>query len=168
VDSSVPGGVLYVPADNAWIYRYTADGSFLGSWAVPEAIRHVAVAPAPRRDVFGVGRDTVYRWAPTGSLVTSWSAEGGGGSYSLCGLDVGADGVVYVTRASEPAFVKYYTPRGAFLGSFPYTGTYAHDVAVTDDGRRAYVIEVGWVRYFDRVETTVAPASLGKVKALFR
>jgi len=64
--------------------------------------------------------------------------------------------------------VKYYISTGSFLGSFPYSATYALGIALSNDGRRAYVAAGGWINYYDRVVTTVVPASLGKVKALFK
>ncbi|MGD8719504.1 MAG: hypothetical protein PVH29_11880 [Candidatus Zixiibacteriota bacterium] len=72
--------------------------------------------------------------------------------------------------------VRYSTSSGSFLGSFGEYGTgdgqfdRVCGVAVWPDGARVYVVDHlnNRVQYFDRNEPAVVPASIGRVKALFR
>jgi DNA-binding beta-propeller fold protein YncE len=72
--------------------------------------------------------------------------------------------------------VQYFTSTGSFLGRWGSrgegNGEFYHPIfiALSPEGARAYVTDYGndRVQYFRWTETAVTPASLGRVKALFR
>jgi DNA-binding beta-propeller fold protein YncE len=72
--------------------------------------------------------------------------------------------------------VEYYTAAGSFLDSFGGYGSGLGSfntpggIAVTSDAKRVYVADDlnDRIQYFDQTNPAVVPASLGKVKALFR
>jgi len=82
---------------------------------------------------------------------------------------------IYVTDYSWHQ-VQYFTPTGSFLGKWGTRGSadgsfnFPGGVAVSPTGTRVYVADTGnnRIQYFKRVEPTVAPTSLGRVKALFK
>jgi tripartite motif-containing protein 71 len=72
--------------------------------------------------------------------------------------------------------VQYFTPTGSFLGKWGRPGNLPGEFAGTfgasfsRDGTRIYVGDAGnsRIQYFRWSPPAVAPASLGRVKALFR
>jgi tripartite motif-containing protein 71 len=175
-----PQGAVYVSYFNTMpaIRYYTPTGSILGSWQ-PAFWSPTGVAVSPAGTVY-VGdylHNSVSYYTLTGSLLGWWGSAGTGeGQFqSPLGIDLRNDGAVFVAD-SENDRIQYFTAAGSFLGKFGGSGSgpgqfnYPRDVALSADGERVYVIDNynDRVEYFRRVETTVIPASLGKVKALFK
>lgn len=172
-----PAGTVYVAEPYfERVSRYTTAGSVIGSWTV--FAEGLALAPSGRVYVTEwYEENRVFYYTPAGSLLGSWGSKGTGeGQFDgPHGLDVGPDGRVYVADRYNHR-VQYFTPAGSFLGKWGTRGSgngefYAPwDVAVSPDGKRVYVVESGndRVQYFRWSDPAVAPASLGRVKALFR
>jgi DNA-binding beta-propeller fold protein YncE len=103
-----------------------------------------------------------------------WVYEGQWGS-SGSGVAVAPNGNVYVADGFNQC-IQYFTPTGSFLGKWGSYGTgngqlwWPADVALDAGGNRLYVSENGnnRIQYFKRDNPTVAPSSLGRVKALFQ
>ena len=141
-------------------------GSLLGSWGTAVSLRHVAIGPADT--LFGIGEGVwlVYHYTLGGSLIASWGA--GFVNSNTYGIDADADGTVFISNYSNGT-VHYFTSTGSHIGSVLNSFYHALDVALSNNGDRLYVGANGQnIYYFRRTETRVAPASLGKVKALFR
>nr|NIT35784.1 hypothetical protein [candidate division Zixibacteria bacterium] len=93
----------------------------------------------------------------------------------LCGVAVTANGAYVYVADSWNHRVQYFTSVGYFLGKWGRRGfgngqfTYLCGVAVTGNGAYVYVADTEnyRIQYFKDV-TAVAPASLGRVKALFK
>ena len=165
------GNVYVADANNDRVQYFNSQGSFLGKWDAPYPwydLRDVAVAP--NGNVYVTFDSTVVYYTPTGSQLGSWRL-----AYRECeGIDVAPNGYVYLTNSYNR--VEYYTAVGSFLGSWGRGGSSAgqfrdpYDVAVSPDGGRCYVVEMGnhRVQYFRWSDPAVVPASVGRVKALFR
>ncbi len=172
-----PAGTVYVAeARDERVSRYTSSGSMLGSWGV----KADGLALAPNGNVYVTGwwaQNRVYYYTPTGSLLGSWGSKGSGnGQFDEAhGLDAAPNGYVYVADRYN-CRIQYFTATGSFLGKWGTRGGgegefYAPwDVRVSADGKRVYVVETGnhRVQYFRWSGAAVSPASLGRVKALFR
>ena len=69
--------------------------------------------------------------------------------------------------------VQYFTNGGSFVGKFGSKGSgngqffEPMGLAFSRTGARLYVCDAGRIQYFNRYAPAVAPASLGRVKALF-
>jgi tripartite motif-containing protein 71 len=182
-----PTEYVYVVDEIGCRVRYfTATGSLLGWWGAPGTAegyflspRGVAVAPNGNVYVADGYKDCsrVQYFTPTGSHLGQWYMPPGS-DYPKA-VDVGPDFKVFVVDAYpyfRRARVLYFTSTGTYLGEW---GSYGYgpgefnsptDVAVSRTGARAYVTdrELYRVQYFNRNEPAVAPASLGKVKTLFK
>ena len=175
-----PNGNVYVnnqTLQESSISYYTATGSFLGSWRDPRlAPRYVDVAP--NGNVYVGVRDGVLYCTAAGSFLGSWGSTGSGpGQFRwLTGLAVAPDGTVFTCERGNNDRVQYFTPTGSYLGQWGSYGQgpgqfdYANDVDVSPTGARVYVLDIdaARVQYFNRNVSNVVPASLGRVKALFR
>jgi DNA-binding beta-propeller fold protein YncE len=169
---------VYVALGHQGIANYNPSGSLLRSWQAGYAF---CVAIAPNGNVYAteaVGDDECVRYyTPTGSRLGSWGSYGSGpGQFDQpYGVDVGPDGTVYVADQYNNR-VQYFTATGSLLGIIGELGSgngelhYPVDVAVGPNGKRLYVVEAAndRVQYFRWSEPAVEPASLGRVKALFR
>ncbi len=112
-----------------------------------------------------------------GSFLGKWGSEGNGDGQFKFPSDVAfaGDGTVFVVDENNNR-VQYFTIAGSFLGKWGTAGTgpgqfdLPWGIAVTPSGDRAYVTDLynRPVQYFRRVEGTVTPKSLGKIKALFK
>jgi tripartite motif-containing protein 71 len=91
------------------------------------------------------------------------------------GVAVAPNGHVFATDRFNHR-VQYFTSTGSFLGKWGELGSaggrfnFPHGIAVAADGNRVYVGDRKnhRVQYFKWVNVTVAPASFGRVKALFK
>jgi tripartite motif-containing protein 71 len=171
--------VALVPdAYRDYMILHSARGQYLGVWAIPASGRW-AISVAPNGVIYladGTASRVLY-YSPDGNKLGEWGSPGtGDGQFDgPCGIEVAADGRVFVADSYNNR-VQYFTPAGSFLGKFGTAGSgpgefnLAYDVAVNGSGSRVYVTDDynHRVQYFNRDATAVAPASLGKVKALFK
>jgi tripartite motif-containing protein 71 len=181
-----PGGRVYVAnmADND-IRCFGRRGYFLRKWgrrgSRPGEFnrpRGVAFTPTGRVYVADTWNHRVQFFTATGEFLGQWGSKGSGpGQFdSPEGITVApATGYVYVADTDNNR-VQYFTANGAFIGAWGFLGRgpgafrSPEAVAVTFSGNRLYVADSGnnRVQYFNRNEPSVAPASVGRVKALFR
>ncbi len=113
----------------------------------------------------------------TGSYLGKWGSHGTGkGQFKFPnGVAVDGEGRVFVAD-TENHRIQYFTSSGSFLGSWGSFGSGDNqfnnpkDVAISVDGRRVYVTDSlnHRIQYFKQMNPAVAPASLGRVKALFK
>ena len=107
-----------------------------------------------------------------------WGSGGSGNGQfdGPWGVALASSGNVYVADFNNHR-IQYFTSSGSFLGKWGSHGSgngqfhYPVGVAVTPNGAYVYVADEGHnrVQYFvDDQQVAVAPASLGRVKALFR
>jgi DNA-binding beta-propeller fold protein YncE len=121
--------------------------------------------------------DNIIYFTYSGIPIESWGATGtGNGQFDYpVGTAIIGDGTVFVADAGNNR-IQYFTPDGRFLGKWGSHGTgdgefdFPWDVAPHVTGSRVYVVDSGnhRIQYFNRNEPAVVPASLGRVKALFR
>lgn len=177
-----PGNIVYVGDNdlNALIQYFTSVGSFLGEWGgygyEPgkfKSIKGLAIAPNGNVYVSDSDLHTVQYFTPTGSYLGRW------GSYQE--LDnptgVGIDSTSRVFVASwHGCFIKAFTSTGSFLASWGEVGSgngqfiSPFGIATILGGKRVYVVDRNndRIQYFRESPTAVTPASLGRVKALFK
>jgi DNA-binding beta-propeller fold protein YncE len=127
--------------------------------------------------VTDTSNDRVQYFTSTGSFLGKWGREGyGNGEFGTpVGVAVARDGTVFVADVGR-CRLQYFTPAGSFLGKFGKYGTgpgefnCVNGIALTRSGRRLYVADMDnhRLQYFRDAEYAVEPASLGRVKALFR
>jgi 6-phosphogluconolactonase (cycloisomerase 2 family) len=117
--------------------------------------RHVAVTPDGRHlyvtglDGSGGGAVSIYDLSPSGVPIPNPGSPAGAGSGPF-GLTVSADGrSLYVANAGDPETISQYdiTPSGGLTPKspavVPLPGTGSRQIALTPDGRNAYVIHSG-------------------------
>jgi tripartite motif-containing protein 71 len=178
-----PSGTVYVVDMHHDLCQYfTTAGSRLGSWPLPTPGYTYGIGRADNGNLYftNFGHNYVYYCNPTtGSLLSSWGSFGtGNGQFDKpVRAEVGPDGCVYISDgAGRNDRVQYFTPTGSYLGKWGSTGSgngefnTPGDIFFVSSGARCYVgdFENHRVQYFKDTEHAVAPASLGKVKALFR
>jgi DNA-binding beta-propeller fold protein YncE len=154
-----------------YVQYFTGTGSLLGMWYVNGRwVEPRGVAFSPGRTVYVTesGYPGLLKYyTRTGTFIGSW----GKGGY---GITIASSSKVYVTDTSNR--VSYFTATGSFLGSWGSSGSgkgqfrWPADLAFSPNGARLYVTDNGnhRVQYFRWSPPSVAPTSLGKVKALFR
>jgi len=170
-----PNGNVYgfiFDRNDPGISYFTPTGSLLGSWSWFEGYGRLAIAG--NADVYvshhRTGNGRVARFTSTGSFLGSW-----GPLNYPAGIDVAPDRRVFVAF-QEDDVVQYYTAAGSWLGSWGGSGSGRakfdgpEDVHFSPDGKYIYVADRynHRIQYFSEENPAVAPASLGKVKALFR
>ena len=143
------GNVYVADTGNRRIQYFTYDGSFLDSWGCNDPPSDVAVASSAK-------------------FYVAYSPD--------MGVAVAPDtGYVYVAD-TENHRIQYYTAGGSFLDKFGSQGSgdgefkQPADVAFSLNGAHLYVTDTGncRIQYFIYIQFAVTPASLGRVKALFR
>jgi tripartite motif-containing protein 71 len=190
--SSYVKGIALNANDNVyaaeWVHDkinyFTATGSKLGDWGRRgsgdgEFMNPMGVAVAPNGNVYVAdqGNSRVQYFTSTGSFLGKWGkpGKGEGEFYGAWGIAVHPNGDVYVVDNGNFR-VQYFTATGSFLGQFGKYGAgngefdYPYGIDLSNDGRRLYVADEGnWrIQYFRDTTAYVSPASLGRVKALFR
>ena len=138
------GHVLVVDSGNGRVQEFTADGAFVRSWSTqtPSGGTPHAIDVDDADDVYVVdsnnssntdGRNTVRRFTPTGTLVTTF--PNAGNRYRPSGVWVTSAGVLYLVGAGQT--MDTYDLGGTFLGSLtlgPNSTYSAHDVALDLQG----------------------------------
>jgi DNA-binding beta-propeller fold protein YncE len=161
-----PSENVYCTGSNHDVSYFTSNGSLLGSWGsegsgngeffYPSSID---VAPNGNVYVLDYGNYRVQYFTADGSFLGKWSTRGEA-------VAVAPNADVFV---SGWGLVRQFTATGSFIFSWelliPY-GTIG--LAVSPSGNRVYVSDGNRVIYYRESEPAVAPASLGKVKALFK
>ncbi|MEE9457310.1 MAG: NHL repeat-containing protein, partial [bacterium] len=112
------------------------------------------------------------------SFLGKWGSSGAGKGQFRCpwGMDFSRDGAYLYVSDCNNARVQYFTPTGSFVGAFGTPGNgegqfiWPQDVAFSPSGDRLYVADSRnhRIQYFRWSAPAVSPASLGRVKAIFR
>jgi DNA-binding beta-propeller fold protein YncE len=167
-------GYIYVADSiNMRVQYFTTAGSYLGKWnkSVPGPNFGIGISPKTGSVYVTGGEYGVARFTPTGSFLNEWYIQQG----LPDGVAVSPDGAVVFVVASNLCQCHYFTSAGSFLGAWGSKGSGKGEferpwgVGVSPDGRRVYVSDINGqrVQYF-RDTTALTPASVGRVKALFR
>jgi len=174
-----PDGTFYGTDDgNSVIWHCAAAGKVLSTWGDDFlAPKRVGVAPNGTVYVADTGHNILKYYSASGSFIGSWGGYGAkdGQFRQPWGVAVAAGGTVFVLDRDNRR-VQYFTSGGSFLGKFGSAGSgqgqfdQPYDVAVSPSGNRVYVTDGSGrrIQYFNAANVNVQPASLGKVKALFR
>ena len=106
-----------------------------------------------------------------------WGSNGAGnGEFNWpFGVAVAPGGDVYVADSGNNR-IQYFTATGSYLGQWGSSGSgngqfnFPRGLCLNVGGSCVYVADSSndRVQYFDWVNTTVAPVSLGRIKALFK
>jgi tripartite motif-containing protein 71 len=160
-----PGENVYCTGNAHKVSYFTSNGSLLGSWGsegggngqfyYPEG---VAVAPNGNVYVADTGNNRVQYFTSNGSYLGLWPTRGGG-------VAVAPHADVFVSGDGR---VRQFTATGSYVFDWSLAGV--GRVAVSPSGARVYVTD-GYehrVVYYRESDPAVSPASLGKVKALFK
>jgi len=140
----------------------------------------VAIAPASGYVyVSDSGNHRVQYFTAAGSFLGKWGSVGSGNGQFYWPEGVAfapARGYVYVADSANDR-IQYFTPSGSFLGKWGSSGygngQFRHPEGVAFAPASGYVFVSDYgnhrIQYFRwRSEPAVAPASVGKIKALFR
>ncbi|MBL8775953.1 MAG: carboxypeptidase regulatory-like domain-containing protein [Acidimicrobiales bacterium] len=138
------GNVLVVDSGNGRVQEFTAHGAFVRAWSsqtpsggTPHAIDvddddNVYVVDSNNSSNTG-GRNTVRRFTPTGTLVTTF--PNAGNRYRPSGIWITSAGVLHLVGAGQT--MDTYDLSGTFLGSLtlgPTSAYSAHEVALDLQG----------------------------------
>jgi len=144
-----------------YIYQFTTAGSTVSSFA---ALNPYGIT-LERTYLWWLGADDVFRRCTTeGSVVSSFTIAA-----ISDGRDLGWDGTQLWCPDSTDDLVYSFTTAGSVVASFKAPGGSTY--GCTFDGKYLWVTDIGTPRYAYQIDvsyTSVAPASLGRVKALFR
>jgi tripartite motif-containing protein 71 len=165
-----------VSAWGEWVYegKWGTRGSGEGQFKSPSD-----VAVAANRNVYVADKfnNRVQYFTATGSFLGKWGTLGSGNGQFAApeGIAVAPNGNVYVADEVN-CRIQYFTSSGSFLGKWGSHGmgdgqfNWPKGVALNGAGTRVYVAdsENHRIQYFKWVNVALEPASLGKVKALFK
>jgi tripartite motif-containing protein 71 len=180
IDITPKGDFLVTDSGTSYVHRFSRSCSLKYSWNkffLPSPAG-LACSPVGERVYIADSYcDSIMCFTYDGDLLASWGSRGNGnGEFKYpAGLGITADGTIFVADTGNDR-VQYFTAKGAFLGKWGSYGAgngefdYLIAVAARPSGSRVYVADTDnhRIQYFNRNEPSVAPASLGKVKALFR
>jgi DNA-binding beta-propeller fold protein YncE len=177
-----PNGTVFVSdTGNRRVQYFTPDGSFLGAWRPGR--------PGSPRGIFAVSRYTVYLADGDLHCVYRFNYEGGSWREYYWGSFGAGNGQFNIPTdvAYDPSLrrvfvadvrnhrIQYFTRNGSFLGQWGSRGRgpgefdYPVGVAFAPNGCLYVTEEDNYrVQYFRWSDPAVSPASLGRVKALFR
>jgi DNA-binding beta-propeller fold protein YncE len=134
-----PYGIAFDPSGEAYICDYvgarlekfTSEGAFLLSWAIPSTnADHVAVDAAGDVYVSGYTDFSVHKYTSTGVSLLDWSSNGGSQTSGV----VEVNGIVYVVQWDEPV-VEEFTTGGDYLASFDASTSGGTDIEVDTLGQ---------------------------------
>jgi DNA-binding beta-propeller fold protein YncE len=158
---------------NHRVQFFRTTGSYKGKWS-DRVTLPMGIAVRERvGSVYSSDGDRILRFTPTGSYVGQWSIPQG----SPTGLGFMPDGLELFVACKSLHQCRHFKPAGSLVCSWGSRGSgkgefrRPWDVAVSPDRPIVvYVSEAGGnrVQIFRWSEPAVSPASLGRVKALFR
>jgi DNA-binding beta-propeller fold protein YncE len=109
--AAAPDGTVYVAdTGNHRIQRFSADGTFLGTWGSRGSgdgqfnnPQSVTVAPDGTVYVADTGNHRIQRFSASGTFLGAWGAQGSGDGqfYDPSGIAVASDGTIYVCGRYE-------------------------------------------------------------------
>ncbi len=185
VDVAPNGNVYVADATNNRIQYFSPEGKFRGKWGSRGSgngqfiePRGLAITPDGRVYVADMGNNRIQYFTWTGHFLGKWGSRGSGeGAFEYPrGVAVWPFGKTVFVADSGNDRVQHFGPNGSFLGSF--TGADLSnplDIAMPRNGEGQYLVNAfvtdtynNRIRYYGKCEPTVSPASLGRVKALFR
>lgn len=162
-------GTYYWGADlfqQKYVYRFTTQGSTISSFAAPDPS---GIAwDGSRLWVMSLYGGTVRQYTTGGSVVSSFNV-----APINAGYDMAWDGS-YLWCANRPSagpnYIFRFTTQGSVVASFAAPGTFTTGCGC--DGRYLWLSDNSGTKRVYRVDAEltphVAPASVGRVKALFR
>ena len=161
------------------LVTYTFDGAMVNSKAVPSDTTAFAYIPGTSR--YFLARDQmIFRYTLNDVLVNKFYVGGTLGGLAASGLYNGKEGqYLVVGRSGTGGYSFVYTGAGSLVDSFvvPGAGTYGSVIApgaFMDSAQTYWCVQtVGSYRWAYQVDVgatapAVMPASVGKVKALYR
>lgn len=145
VAAAPDGTVFVVEAAKTHVLHLGADGTVLNSWGEPgagpgqfnfqrtrETVLLSGIATDRQGDVYVTesGNARIQKFAPDGTLISSWGKAGPGeGTFlRLIGVAVDAQGFVYASDGDGPFTVQKFDPSGAFVLEFAEKGTGADQI----------------------------------------
>lgn len=177
-----PLGTGYVDVfdfDRKMLLTYKINGEYVKAKPLPSDTTAYAYIPGASR--YFIARDQmVFRYTLNDVLVNKFYVGGNIGGLAATPVYDGKDGEYVVIGRSGPGGYSYvYTGGGSLVDSFvvPGAGTYGSIVGRPEPKsfQRAYwcVQQIGAARWAYQVDVegtapAVAPASMGKVKAIYR
>lgn len=170
---------LATAANAAYEYagKWGRNGSGDGRFSFPEGVAFVSSGVIYVADT---GNNRIQYFTQSGWFLGKWGSPGtGDGQFGLpSSVAVGTgpfSGYIYVADTNNHR-IQYFTSTGSFLGKWGAEGTgdgqfnFPAGVTVTRDGAYVYVADTrnNRIQYFYDGYVGVVPASLGRVKALFK
>lgn len=180
LDFTPKGGFLVGDRATYYIHWFSPTRSLKYSWRTSFLRTPGGLVCSPFGEkvyISNSDRNCIMSFKYTGDLLASWGSRGkanGQFEYPM-GLAITGDGTIFVTDTGNDR-VQYFTSKGVFLGKWGSLGSGNGQfdmpcaTAARRSGSRVYVADCDnhRIQYFNRNEPAVVPASLGRVKALFR
>ncbi len=177
-----PTGDVYIADAGNRIVRYSALGTFLGSWRGEDsaagafvAVNGLAVAASGAVYVADEIQDRVVRFTADGQYVSQWGTEGSadGQFVAPSTVAVGPDGNVWVAQSGGDLRVQRFTASGAFVSRWqlcPSSCVAVSDLGVAGDGSvYATSVATDSVHHLDAAGATLATfGGLGSADGKFR
>jgi len=184
VYTSLHGHTLH-PPDNQINRVYIFDASlheishFDVPYSWPTIVGPIAYSPTNAwldlyESNYGVPMKAYYT---SGSLLFSWGSYGPapGSFYGVSDMAIAPNGDLYIVEGCDR--FQWFTATGSFLGYYAASGSgdgefrYPQGIGLSPSGDTVYIADTDndRIQYFHwENDTNITPASLGKIKALFR